>query len=91
MILNKKSNVTGICHTLEIPNLCPDKYELWEEYHETVKDGWDARLYFPELTQYEIAFILTGMSKMEWDFYARKGVEDESDKKRNETNYLYST
>lgn len=63
MKLTKKSILTGIEHTIELP-IGKDTYELGIFYHDNGMFIQDA---FPTLNADEREFILTGVTADEWN------------------------
>ncbi len=60
MELTRKSELTGVVHTQEIP-ITVSEYEDWK------KSGIHIQNYFPELSVSDREFMLTGSTDEEWD------------------------
>lgn len=63
MKITRISDISGISHTMDMP-LDVDKYRTWlEEGHKAPR----IQDYFPELSDSEREFLLTGITDEEWD------------------------
>lgn len=62
MLITKKSNLSGIEHTIDI-NVDPEKLRKWEEQGKITKIQNE----FPELSSSEREFLLSGITELEWD------------------------
>lgn len=64
MLITRISAFTGITHSLEI-NITPDELTEYENGTELIQNK------FPHLTSDEREFILSGVTKEEWDLFIK--------------------
>lgn len=68
MLLTKQSELTGIFHTLEIP-ITEDQLNKYYESNNLIQSE------FPQLTEDEREFILTGITHEEWyEFFSENDL-----------------
>lgn len=73
MKVKKKSALTGVEHTRDIP-IRPDDYESWEQGYGNIREC------MPYLNETDRTFILSGITDTEWSEFFRNSVEKASTK-----------
>lgn len=68
MLITRKSELTGIVRTLDIP-VTEGELKFWEKTNQRIQDV------MPHLTDDEREFILSGITEDEWDYYMAETYE----------------
>lgn len=69
MKIQRRSPLTGQINTLDLPSVTEDKLHRWQHGQELIQDV------FPDLSNSEREFLMTGYTDEDWEKLFPKGEE----------------
>lgn len=79
MRVTRTSPISGVEHTMDLPNLTEEKFHQWNEVLENDEQPPLIQQFFPELTDSEREFLLSGITPEEWEEMFLREEEDEGE------------